>query len=202
MLIIPLQSVSNQSVNVGLANQLCQLNIYQKSTGLFFDLLVSSAPIVSGVICLNLVKLVRRLYLGFIGDFVFFDSQGNTDPVSTGLGSRYLLAYLSPSDLGQVVAATPQPSGSVPSPGPSPSIAQPLFVKSGGRFTLTPNVTQTTVPDTACLFTSFVNFNPLTADAANDMATTSYIAQNGQFLVNHASNARTDRTFSYEIFGT
>jgi hypothetical protein len=37
--------------------------------------------------------------VGFIGDLIFIDTQGTSDPNYTGLGSRFLLAYLSPTDL-------------------------------------------------------------------------------------------------------
>lgn len=195
--IIPLQAVPSQSFSVGLSNQACQLNIYQKSTGLFFDLLVANVPVVTGVICRNLTKLVRYLYLGFIGDLAFIDTQGSSDPYYTGLGSRYLLAYIPPvttvSGQGAVASSG---GGTTPT---SPSIS--YFVKAVGAFTLNPNATQTIVTVAACTFTSVVIPEALTPDAANDAATTSIIAGNGQFTVNHASNARTDRTFSYVVIG-
>jgi hypothetical protein len=67
--------------------------------GLFLDLLVSNNQIVAGVICRNLVRIVRNLYLGFQGDLVFFDNEGATDPVFSGLGTRYSLIYLEVTDL-------------------------------------------------------------------------------------------------------
>src|ERR1700678_364286 len=99
MLIVPLQPVASQTLNVQLAGQNCQLNVYQKSTGLFMDVYVAGALIIAGVICENLNRIVRSLYLGFIGDFCFLDTQGTTDPYYTGLGSRYQLCYVEVSDL-------------------------------------------------------------------------------------------------------
>lgn len=104
MQIVPLSSVPNQTVNITLSNQSCQINLYQKSTGLYFDLIVNGAPnpTVCGVICQNANRLVRYGYLGFIGDFCFLDTQNlvtPADPVYTGLGSRFDLAYLLPSDI-------------------------------------------------------------------------------------------------------
>jgi hypothetical protein len=43
--------------------------------------------------------MVRETYLGFIGDLSFTDTQGTSDPVYTGLGSRFVLLYLEASDL-------------------------------------------------------------------------------------------------------
>ncbi|WP_457155298.1 phage baseplate plug family protein [Mesorhizobium sp. P5_C1] len=99
MVIIPLQAVPNQAVSVTLGNQVSQVNIYQKDTGLFIDLFVDNTLVIGGVICQNLNRIVRSVYLGFSGDLVFIDNQGDSDPVFSGLGTRYSLAYLSPADL-------------------------------------------------------------------------------------------------------
>jgi hypothetical protein len=42
---------------------------------------------------------VRSLWLGFSGDLMFSDTQGSSDPSSPGLGTRYLLFYLTSDDL-------------------------------------------------------------------------------------------------------
>lgn len=99
MLQIPLQAIPNQSISATLANQNCRINIYQRTTGLFCDLYVDNALIIGGVICQNLNRIVRDIYFGFVGDFGFCDTQGESDPEYSGLGSRYLLIYLEASDL-------------------------------------------------------------------------------------------------------
>lgn len=99
MVIIPLQAIPNQAVGVTLGGQVSQINVYQKSTGLFIDLYVNNVLIIGGVICQNLNRIVRSLYLGFSGDIFFIDNQGDTDPVYTGLGTRYSLAYVTASEL-------------------------------------------------------------------------------------------------------
>lgn len=99
MQIIPLQAVQNQALQVQLAGQPCQINIYQLAPGLFADLYVAGALIIGGVICENVNRIVRSAYLGFVGDLIFIDTQGSTDPIYTGLGARYQLAYLSTDDL-------------------------------------------------------------------------------------------------------
>lgn len=99
MLFVPLQAIPNQSVLVQLNGQNCQINAYQKMFGLFLDLLVNNELIIGGQLCENLVLIVRSAYLGFSGDIGFFDSQGSTDPTYTGLGTRYFLTYLFPSEL-------------------------------------------------------------------------------------------------------
>lgn len=99
MIIVPARAFPSQTFNIQLGGQSVTLNVYQRLSGLYMDVLVSGTLIIGGVICENLNRIVRSLYLGFIGDFGWFDTQGLTDPVYTGIGTRYFLAYLEASDL-------------------------------------------------------------------------------------------------------
>ena len=100
MQIIPISDLPSQTLRVQLNGQNCGISIYQKSTGLFLNLSINNALIIGGVICQNLNRVVRDSYLGFIGDLMFSDTQGKDDPFYTGgLGSRFLLMYVEPSDL-------------------------------------------------------------------------------------------------------
>lgn len=101
MLVVPTNPNPNQTFQVQLANQACTLEIYQLDYGLFVNLFVAGTLIIGGVLAENLNRIVRSLYLGFVGDFVFVDTQGTDDPVYTGLGSRFLLIYLEQADLPQ-----------------------------------------------------------------------------------------------------
>jgi hypothetical protein len=74
-------------------------------------------------------------------------------------------------------------------------------LNSTGQFTLTPSAISTVVSDPNVTANSFVSWSPITTHAANDMATTSYVAAAGSFTLTHASNARADRTFSYLVIG-
>ena len=96
---IPLQQIPNQAASVQLNGQNCQINVYQKFFGIFLDLYVSNVLVIGGCLCLNLNRVVRSAYLGFQGDLGFWDTQGNLNPYYKGLGARYQLVYLSPSDL-------------------------------------------------------------------------------------------------------
>jgi hypothetical protein len=96
---ISIQALANQQLQCQLGTQAVTLNIYQFQYGLFMDVLVSGNIIVSGVICQNLNRIVRDAYLGFLGDFIWVDTLGTSDPVFTGLGARWQLVYLSQSDL-------------------------------------------------------------------------------------------------------
>lgn len=198
MLSVPIQPLPNQALQIQLASQSCTINLYQTAFGLFFDLYVGSTLIIGGVICQNLNRLVRSVYLGFVGDFAFIDNQGNSDPSYTGLGSQFTLVYLELADLqalGFAAGATPSAgAGSITNP------AAPVGSRTG-TFTLSPNSISTVVPNPLVQLGSVVLLEPTTPDAANDMATTSVLPGIGSFTVTHASNPRTDRTFNYVVAG-
>ena len=91
---IPLSATPSQLSRVSLGGQPCTIKVYQKSTGLYLDLLVSDKPVITGRLCHNANRLVRDEYLGFVGDLMFVDTAGSSDPDSTGLGGRFILTYM------------------------------------------------------------------------------------------------------------
>jgi hypothetical protein len=102
MLIVPTQPIPSQTLQVTLSGQSCVLNIYQRLSGLYMDVFVDggATAIIGGVICENDNRIVRDLYLGFDGDFVWLDNSGDgDDPYYTGFGAQFSLAYLEPADL-------------------------------------------------------------------------------------------------------
>lgn len=105
MLIVPVQAVPNQTFSILLGNQSCQITLSTRLLGLYFSLSVANTPILTNIVCQNQNRLVRYAYLGFIGDFWFMDTQGATDPVYSGLNSRYLLEYWEASDVAAVQQA-------------------------------------------------------------------------------------------------
>lgn len=99
MLTIPIQDTPAQRLRVTLAGQSCLIVLRQRSTGLYCDLSVNDQAIVTGVACRNFGRIVKSGYLGFLGDLAFCDAQGDTDPTTPGLGTRYLLQYIEQSEL-------------------------------------------------------------------------------------------------------
>src|ERR1017187_5551416 len=100
MQIVPVNDTPNQTLNVSLGGQAVTLNIYSTADNvLYMDVLVNNSGIIYGVVCENLNRIVRSLYLGFVGDFIWNDTHGKSDPSSPGLGTRYQLIYLSATDL-------------------------------------------------------------------------------------------------------
>ncbi len=65
---------------------------------MFLDLYLSGTLVISGALCLDRNPVVRSVYLGFTGDLMFYDTEGTSDPTYAGVGSRYLLAYLTSAD--------------------------------------------------------------------------------------------------------
>lgn len=102
-MIVPVQATASQTLAVQLSNQLCQINLRTRGVvgefGLFMDLFSFGEPIVQGVKCLDRNRIVRDLYFGFQGDFAFYDTQGNDAPFYAGLGSRFQMVYILPSEL-------------------------------------------------------------------------------------------------------
>ena len=106
MLVIPVQAVPSQTLQTTVGGQDCTLNINQLDQyGLFMDVLVNGDVICQGIICENANLIVRYAYLGFIGDFAWFDTYAGvtetqpSNPVYTGIGAQYVLMYLDPSDV-------------------------------------------------------------------------------------------------------
>jgi hypothetical protein len=101
--LIPLIATASQNLKTTLDQQTVNLSIYQLRYGLYIDVTINNVLEIGAVVCQNLNRIIRSTYLnanvGFSGDFVFNDLQGTTDPVYTGLGTRYQLIYLSASDL-------------------------------------------------------------------------------------------------------
>jgi hypothetical protein len=95
--VVPLLTVASQILTVQLNQQSCNLNVYQRTTGLFIDVGIGGQLIICGVIAHDRCKILRDTYLGFVGDLAFWDSQGTQDPDWTGLNQRYYLGYFYPT---------------------------------------------------------------------------------------------------------
>lgn len=101
MKIVPLEPMPSQRLSIILGEQSTTLLVYQKFFGLYIDVLVDDALIIGGVVARDRNRIVRSAYLGYVGDFSFFDTEGRHDPDYEGLGDQFLLAYLTPDELTQ-----------------------------------------------------------------------------------------------------
>lgn len=96
---ITVEPKKSQILSVNLAGQLCLIRLIQRSSAIYMDLTVNGNPIMQGVPCLYGNKMVGYSYLGFKGDLVFIDNDGQNDPYYEGLGGRYTLYYIEETDL-------------------------------------------------------------------------------------------------------
>lgn len=117
MLTIPLTAVASQNFAIALDNQACQFSLYQRGydadTAMYLDLIANGVQVLTGRIVRSYgvipntrapFLLTGRRYLGFAGDLVMIDTQAlaadsTEDPQADGLGSRWQLLYLEPTDL-------------------------------------------------------------------------------------------------------
>lgn len=95
---IPLQAAPSQTLSIVLGGQNCQIAVYQKSTGIYVDVAVNGSPVSVGVLAHDTVPLVPTTYLGFIGNLIFTDTLGTSDPSYAGLGAQYQLLYLTATE--------------------------------------------------------------------------------------------------------
>lgn len=101
MITVSVEPVKEQSFNVTLANQPCSIRLVQRDSAIYMDLSVNGVAIIQGVPCLYATRMVRYSYLGFSGDLVFLDTQGQSDPEFSQLGSRFNLFYMTEAELVQ-----------------------------------------------------------------------------------------------------
>lgn len=104
MQVIPLSPVPAQNVSLVLNGQNCALAFRTRLGNLYCTLTVGGVPVITNRVCRNLGRmLLDAQYHGFVGDIAFIDTQGDIetglDPTYTGLGSRFICAYLLPSEL-------------------------------------------------------------------------------------------------------
>lgn len=97
---VPLAAVPAQTLSVVLDQQNCQISFRTLDGTLYFSLSVDDSPIVKNHACRDRARmLLASRYFGFRGDFVFVDTQGETQPEYTGLADRYVFLYLTEAEI-------------------------------------------------------------------------------------------------------
>lgn len=94
--LVPLRKIPSQSINIVLNGQPCTIDIRLLGDRQYFSLSVNGAVICRNVLMVNLSRIVRAAYTGFIGDFAVVDTQGDEPPEYLGWGDRWILLYLEP----------------------------------------------------------------------------------------------------------
>lgn len=117
MITVPLAAVPSQDFSITLGGQNVVIALYvlgaQAAARMYMDLTSNGEPIFSGRIVRAFSGLpqnappfmtVGARYLGFIGDFLYVDTQATptnpgADPLPAGLGTRWQLLYMELADL-------------------------------------------------------------------------------------------------------
>lgn len=94
MQIIQTTKEPSQVIKTILGDQQVQILLQQKRQGLLVDVNMNGIDIVTSALALNETPIVCREYLGFPGNLIFVDLEGNSDPTFDGLGDRFNLVYL------------------------------------------------------------------------------------------------------------
>jgi len=90
---IPLSAVPSQQVVCDLSGK--QVNIITRQMGgrQYLSVSVAGKVICKNVLIVDRSYLINAPYLGFAGDFICVDMQGNEMPSFTGWNTRFLLFY-------------------------------------------------------------------------------------------------------------
>jgi len=98
--IIPLQQQANQQFSCILDGQSATIELETTDYGLFMTAAYNGVSVAASRLCLDRTNINSAGYLGLPQALFFADLQGQTDPVWTGFGTRYVLCYGNPQDNG------------------------------------------------------------------------------------------------------
>jgi len=99
MITIPVQPIPSQSVKCVLEEQNVIVKITQSYNGINADVSVNGEAVSTAVIIRNAVQLCATNRYKLSGALFIIDTQGDEDPFAEGLGERFILVYLSGSEL-------------------------------------------------------------------------------------------------------
>lgn len=95
---IPLQVTANQELLIILERQNCSIRLIQRNKKMYLSLWIDENEVWSGFICHDRLPLAQSRTYDFYGNLVFVDLEGSSDPVYTGLGTRWKLFYYTPDE--------------------------------------------------------------------------------------------------------
>lgn len=100
MKIIPLSKIDAQRFSITLQDKAYSFRLLDRGmAGVFLDVFQEQDALITGILCLDRVRLIRSAYRLFPGDLMFVDQQGTLSPDFTRFGDRFLLYYLTPDEL-------------------------------------------------------------------------------------------------------
>lgn len=96
---IPLDPVPSQSFQIVLDNQDCEIDLLFRGNNFFVNLIVDGTIVQQGAIVHDAVSIITRPNNIFSGAIAVIDTQGDDDPLYSGLGTRWQMVYFSTDDL-------------------------------------------------------------------------------------------------------
>lgn len=91
---IDLELTPNQTFNIVLNDQNCEITVKEKDGNTYTTLLVDNTEIFSGILTRNALPIKPFDHFIFDGVLVFVDTIGTNDPSYLKYNTRYLLVYL------------------------------------------------------------------------------------------------------------
>jgi hypothetical protein len=92
---IPLIAQVAQSIKIVLDEQACEIQIRERLGNLYMSMVVDGVESWNNYVCYNQQNIKPFTYMPFRGGLYFVDIEGDTDPVSSGLNTRYFLVFFS-----------------------------------------------------------------------------------------------------------
>lgn len=90
---VNLQQVPSQSISVVLNNQSCIIVTREIDGKQYFSLSSNGNVICQNILMQPSTRLVSNAYSGFVGDFYVSDLIGDSAPIYSGWGDRWVLLY-------------------------------------------------------------------------------------------------------------
>ena len=91
--VISLSAVPSQRLQVVLEDQDVELSILQRGEHVYADVTVNGVIIRQGALCIDRVPILQPGTTDFVGNLIFVDLWGTSDPQWQGYGSRFVLLY-------------------------------------------------------------------------------------------------------------
>lgn len=97
--ILPLSATPSQRFKVQLAQQRCEIRVYQRDALVYLDLWKDNVPVRQGVLCRNLLPILDVPEEVFFGELFFVDTKGSNHPDYQEFSTRYRLYYAYEDDV-------------------------------------------------------------------------------------------------------
>lgn len=91
--LVPTRPVPSQRLFTTVGGQGVTITLRQMGGYQYFNLEINGKKLCDSVLITDRTLLLRAPYLGFSGDFLSVDTQGEDFPAFTGWGNRFLLMW-------------------------------------------------------------------------------------------------------------